>query len=191
MTQAKKPAKNSLDEASAAMLYQGCNLSQLTVLFRRDHRTIVERIHGVQPCGTRSGHNIYAVHDVAPLLADIPPDIIEDRITRMHHNELPKMLTKEFWAGQRSKQLFQLEAGDLWPTSKIIDKVGEAFKTCKMSIMLLSDAVERETEFTDRQRETLRKLIDGALTDLHKSLVERLTVDDGDSDGESNDDEEL
>lgn len=191
MTQAKKPAKNSLDETSSSMLYQGCNLSQLGILFRRDHRTIVERIHGIKPAGTRGGHSIYQVHEVAPYLADIPPDIIEDRITRMHHNELPKMLTKEFWAGQRSKQLFQLEAGDLWPTSKIIDKVGEAFKTCKMSIMLLSDAVERETEFTDRQREKLRELIDGTLTDLHKSLVERLTADDGDDNGESDENEEL
>lgn len=162
----------SLDADSRAMLYEGANLSQLGVLFRMDHRVLVEKLHGVTPSGHRGSAATYQVHEVAPYLVK-PMYDIEAYIKRMHPNELPKMLSKEFWAGQRSKQEFLLKDGDLWPTNKVVKEVGELFKLFKMQIRLAVDAVERQTELSQRQRTIIRNLLDGTLRDLHVAVTEK------------------
>lgn len=163
---------DSLDAESRAMLYEGCNLSQLGILFRMDHRVLVEKLHGVSPSGKRGKGATYLVHEVAPHLVK-PVYDIETYIKRMNHTELPKMLTKEFWAGQRSKQEYLIKAGDLWPTAKVISEVGELFKMIKTQTRLASDAIERQTELTPRQRAIVKSLLDGMLRDLHEVVTEK------------------
>lgn len=161
----------SLDGESRAMLYDGCNLSQLGILFRMDHRVLVEKLHGVEPVGKRGNGSIYLVHEVAPHLVK-PIYDIETYIKRMHHNELPKLLTKEFWAGQRSKQEYLLREGDLWPTDQVVEKVGELFKLIKMQARLASDSVDRVVELTPKQREAVKNIFDGLLQDLQTTVNE-------------------
>lgn len=170
----------SLDTESRAMLYEGCNLSQLGILFRMDHRVLVEKLHGVTPSGKRGSTAIYQVHEVAPYLVK-PMYDIETYIKRMNHTELPKMLTKEFWAGQRSKQEFLLKNGDLWPTAKVMSEVGELFKLIKTQTRLASDAIERQTELTPRQRAIVKGLLDGMLRDLHDAVTEKFSEKSEDS----------
>lgn len=171
---AASSAGNSLDRESRAMLYDGCNLSQLGVLFRMDHRVLVEKLHGVEPSSRRGNAAIYQVHEVAPYLVK-PMYDIETYIKRMHHNELPKLLTKEFWAGQRSKQEYQLREGDLWETAKVIENVSELLKLIKMQARLASDAVERQTELSPRQKAIIRGIFDGMLRDLNHAAVKHFT----------------
>lgn len=167
----------SLDNESRAMLYEGCNLSQLGTLFRMDHRVLVEKLHGVEPSGRRGNAVTYQVHEVAPYLVK-PMYDIETYIKRMHHNELPKLLTKEFWAGQRSKQEYLLKEGDLWPTAKVVQEVGELFKLIKMQARLAIDGVERQTELTTRQRAIIKGIMDGMLRDLHTAVTEKFAARD-------------
>lgn len=162
----------SADAGTRAMLYDGANLSQLGVLFRMDHRVLVEKLHGVAPCGTRNGSNIYQVHEVAPHLVK-PIYEIEAYIKKMAHTELPKMLSKEFWAGQRSRQEYLLKEGNLWPTEKVIEYVGDLMKVFKMSTRLFSDAVDRQSELTDKQRKIIKNLSDGMLIELHQTVVDK------------------
>lgn len=176
-------AASSLDDTSRAMLYEGVNLSQLGLLFRMDHRVLVEKLHGIEPTGKRGSAQTYLVHEVAPYLVKPVLDI-EDYIKRMNHTELPKMLSKEFWAGQRSRQEYLLKEGDLWPTAKVIENVGELLKVIKLSARLMIDAVERQTELTDRQRNIIKSLTDGMLQDMHRSMSEVFAekeVEDGDA----------
>lgn len=165
---------HSLDAESRAMLYEGCNLSQLSILFRMDHRPLVEKLHGVEPSSKRGNAAIYLVHEVAPYLVK-PLYDIEAYIKRMNHNELPKHLTKEFWAGLRSKQEYELRDGDLWPTEKVIEHVGELFKLIKMQSRLAADAVDRQTELTPRQRSIVRGIFDGLMRDLHTAVIENFS----------------
>lgn len=167
----------SLDAESRAMLYEGCNLSQLGILFRMDHRPLVEKLHGVEPSGRRGNAVTYMVHEVAPYLVK-PMYDIETYIKRMHHNDLPKLLTKEFWAGQRSKQEYLLKEGDLWPTAKVVQEVGELFKLIKMQARLAIDAVERQSELTPRQRAIVKGLMDGLLRDLHQAVSEKFAPEE-------------
>jgi hypothetical protein len=112
------------------------------------------------------------VHDVAPYLVR-PAYDIEEYIKRMNHTELPKMLSKEFWAGQRSRQEFLLKEGDLWPTAKVVENAGEVLKIVKMSARLMLDAVERQTELSERQRGIIKSLTDGMLADAYREMVKR------------------
>jgi len=111
---APKYAK-SLDDNSKSIIYEGASLSQLAAMFRRDIRAISRKLHGLQPCGKREGHAIYDVAEAARYLV-VPPGSIEDVIKKMSPADLPKELSKDFWAAMKSKQDFEERAGDLWPT---------------------------------------------------------------------------
>lgn len=163
---------NQLDKASEDMIFQGCTQSQLVKIFGMDRRDIKAKIAegNVTPCGVRAGYPIYAIRDVAPWLVK-PAYDIENYLKRMHHNDLPKHLSKEFWAGMRAKQEYQLKEGELWPTEQVISVMGEVFKRLRMSMLLIQDAVEREHMLTTQQRDKVSSLIDGALNDMADGLI--------------------
>lgn len=176
-TARKAPGKPSLDDESKAAIYNGMNLSQLCALFKMDNRTVLGKIQagGVKPSGTRNQTDIYYVHEVAPYLVK-PAYDIEAYIKRMHHSELPKHLTKEFWAGLKSKQDYEERAGMLWRTEKVVQEVGELFKLVKMSALLMVDAVERTTELSERQRDIIKGLTHGMLDEIRGRVEENFRV---------------
>lgn len=168
---------NQNDVETESMLFQGANITQIAKLFRMDRRDVTPKILDVAACGTRGGYPIYYIHEVAPHLVK-PIYDIETYIKRMNHNDLPKHLSKEFWAGALAKQKFEEEAGDLWRTDKVMEVMGDAFKQLRMSMLLMGDAIERETTFTDKQRQRLQAMVDGALNDLADQLVRKFSGDD-------------
>ncbi|PZQ95026.1 MAG: hypothetical protein DI533_20410 [Cereibacter sphaeroides] len=164
---------NQNDVETEAMLFQGANITQLGKLFRMERRDITAKISGnVPPCGERGGYPIYFIHEVAPHIVK-PIYDIETYLKRMHHNDLPKHLSKEFWAGLRQRQEYLKAEGDLWETDKVIEVMADAFKTLRMTLLLAGDTVEREMTLTHQQRDKLRVIFDGALNDLADSLVNR------------------
>lgn len=179
---------NTLDEESKVMLYDGLNISQLEVILEMDKKDIQRKIFGhVSPVGKRRGYDIYKLKDILPWVVK-PTYDIEEYIKKMHHNELPKLLTKEFWAGQRAKQDYMEKNGDLWKTEKVIEAVGDFVKLVKMSALLTTDAVERQVELTDQQRKIIKSIMDGMLLDLYAAVQKKFQ---GDEDGEQAEDETL
>lgn len=174
----RKPAAVGLgakmmDDESRAIIYEGCSLSQLSAIFDLDNRDIARKLHGLGPCGERMGYPIYKLADAAVLL--VPPNKrdITDAIKRMSPKDLPASLTKEFWAGQHARLKFEEDQGDLWRTANVIETLSEIFKTMRMSILLMRDQVERQTDLSDRQRDIIQTLIDGLLNELADSLTKR------------------
>lgn len=164
----------SYDEETLAAIYKGVTQDQLMRIFKMDHRTIKKKLFesGVKPVGKSANNaDIYAIHEIAPYLVK-PVFDVETYIKQMNHNDLPKHLTKEFWAGLRSKQDYEERAGHLWRTEKVVEKVGELMKLVKMSTLLMNDAVERQTELTDRQRAIIKELSHGMLADLMTRINE-------------------
>ena len=165
------------DDITKAILYDGANLSQLGSLFRMDHRVLVEKMTkgGCKPVGTRNGVEIYAVHEVAPYLVK-PAYDIEEYLKRMHHNDLPKHVTKEFWAGLRSRQEYETRAGNLWPTSRVVEVMGGLMKQIKMSARLMSDQVDRQAELSDRQRQIVKAQCDAMLDEAYRGILEAFST---------------
>ena len=187
-------AAKTLDDTSRAMIFDGVTLNQMVQMFHMDSRTLIRRLHGVKPVGRRHGGDIYLLHEVVPYLWKPSTQQVEEAIRRMNHQDLPKTLTKEYWAGLRSKQEYELRRGDLWPTGKIVEKVGDVYKMVKMSALLMTDAVERQTELTDRQRNIIRQLTRAMLEDLAKNIKQNFKVPEPEfvpSMEDEDDDEEL
>jgi hypothetical protein len=131
----------------------------------------------VKPVGKRGGSDIYALHEVAPYLVK-PIFDVATYLKQMDPRELPKHLSKEFWAGQRSRQEYEERAGQLWKTEKIVEEVGELMKLVKMSALLMVDAIERQSELNDKQREIVKSLTHGMLNDLMERVESRFQTPD-------------
>lgn len=171
---------NAPDADTEAMIFQGCNVTQLAKLFRMERRDITPKIMDIPPAGERGGYPIYAVHEVAPYLVK-PLYDVETYLRRMNFKDLPKELSKEFWNGQRAKQEFDLRAGNLWPTEKVVEAFGEAVKTLRMSLLLVPDTLSRQAGLSESQRNVVQASIDSTLNDLARLLEERFASDeDGD-----------
>ena len=161
------------DEVTSELLATGeASMAQIAQLFRTDAKTLPKRLRRLKPVATRSGVNMYSIRDAAAYLVK-PGYSIEQYIRNMHFSELPVGLQKEFWAGLKSRQSYELQAGDLWPTAQIVEAFGEALKEARMTIMLFAETVERETGLTDAQRKVLRRMSDGLIDDLRKALVDK------------------
>lgn len=161
------------DEVTSELLATGeATMAQLAQLFETDAKTLPRRLRGLRPSGTRNQTQTYKIREAAARLVR-PGYSIEQYLQRMHPNELPVGLMKEFWAGQKSRQDYERKAGDLWSTAEVVEALAEAFKTARMTILLMPETVERETGVTDAQRKVIRRLTDGLIDDMRQALVER------------------
>lgn len=169
------------DDETKGIIYEGLNIVQIMKLFGLDNKTVHEKLFAgnIKPVGKRVTGEIYAFKDVAPWMVK-PAFDVETYIKRMNHADLPKQLTKEFWQGLRQKQDYEEKAGLLWRTEKIVEEVGELMKLVKMSTLLMLDGVERQSELTERQREIIRSLAHGMLSDLMERINAKFQMPDPD-----------
>jgi hypothetical protein len=165
------------DNETRAAIYEGMTVSQLAILFGMGPQVVHRRLAAIEPSGRRGRFSIYKVADAAPLLVEASGDI-EETIKRMNPRDLPPGLLKEFWTGLRSRQQFELEDRDLWRTVDVMATFAEAFKAVRMSLLLMSDTLEREDLFTVAQRERLQKLVDSALEDCRARLIRSFSQQD-------------
>lgn len=167
-----------MDEETKGLLFEGASISQLGKLFGMDNRTVQSKITGIEPCGRRAGHPIYAVKDAAPFLVETQLDVddIEQVITyvrKLNHTNLPKMLTKEFWAAMTAKQKFEENAGDLWRTDKVSEVFADLVKAIRIPLVLAHDTIANEMELSDGQRRALTHIIDGLLEELSDAVAKQ------------------
>lgn len=165
--------QKSFDRDTQVMMFEGCSLSQLAQIFSMDVKKVKAKLHGLAPVSTRAGHPIYSIKEAARRLVE-PIWPIEEYVKHMNHTDLPVMLRKEYWAGQRSQQIYQIAAGELWPTDQVIEHITELLKTISISLRLTSDSVERETSLTPKQRNIVIRMMDEALANAHSEVEKKL-----------------
>ena len=175
----KTMPKGNVDDETLSAIYNGLNQSQFMKLFRCSNVKVQQAIFesGAKPTGNVRGFDLYSVYDLAPYLVR-PVGDFEAYIRKMNHEDLPKQLTKEFWAGLRSRQEYLEKAGHLWSTEKVVQEVGELFKIMKMQALLARDAVDRQTELSPRQRQIITSLMDGMLANLIERINSRFRTPD-------------
>lgn len=161
-----------VDEASASMIFEGVTKSQMVDLFKMDSRTINRRlaVSDVVPSGKRNGYDIYHVRDVAPWL--LPPKMdLEQYIRNMNPQDLPKMLTKEFWNGMKARQEFRLRENELWETPEVHACLSEMVQVMIMSSRTIEDQVDRLAELSAKQREILRGQVRSLINSLRDTAA--------------------
>ena len=164
-----------VNEEDNNIVHGGATMTQICEMFRMDSRDVKNKLNGqVKPIGTRRGNPTFSIKEVAPYLVS-PPYDIDEFIQRMSIADLPPLLRKEYWAGLRSRQLYEKEAAELWPTSAVVDTVSSLFKTLRMSLLLTREGVERETELTERQRQIITRIIDNALEDAYAATISKFS----------------
>jgi purine-nucleoside phosphorylase len=91
------------------------------------------------------------------------------------------MLSKEYWYGQNQRLNYLERVGDLFDTRAVVELASDAFKTIRLSLMLISDAVEREAGLTLAQREIIDRMMHAALETMREKLVDGLEQSRGSS----------
>ena len=186
------------DQETQSMLYEGATISQLSSIFGMDNRNVTRKIYGkVQPVKQRGGVNVYDIKEAAAYLVK-PALTPEEYVKHMHYSDLPPTLRKEFWAGMRSKQLYEIEAGDLWHTSRVQEHLIDIFKLINLSMRQVADLVEREVTLTDKQRAIIIRLSDELLSNVEQrirtaidAMPDRTKEESHDETTYENDDNEL
>lgn len=166
-----RPPKADSEVTSELLASGEATIAQLALLFNTDAKTLPRRIKGVVPRGTRRGYKVYNIGEAASRIIT-PGYEIEDFIRQMSPQELPVLLQKEFWNGQRARLEYERQMGNLWPTEDVKDLCGELLTPVRMTILLLNDDVAREVGVTDAQRDVIRRVTDAAIETLQKSIVE-------------------
>lgn len=164
-----------LDDETRAIIYEGVSINQIGLLFDKRNPEVSRLIATakIAPCGERQGYPIYKLKDVAPVMVPPREADVSDVIRNMSPKDLPPALTKEYWAAQHARLKFEEDRGDLWRTEEVIEMLSEVFKTLRMSILLMPDQLEKQSQLTDQQRNIVMGMIDGLLNDLADSLIER------------------
>jgi hypothetical protein len=165
-----------MDDETRAAIFEGPTVNQLAIAFGLGPQIVARRLAAIQPTGKRGRWATYKLADAAAYLVE-PKGDIEERIKRMNHRDLPPMLLKEFWTGLRAKQAWEAEERDLWRTTQVVETLAEVFRALRMSVLLMSDTIERETGLTERQRQRLQEMADAALESMYESLISRFGGD--------------
>ena len=192
---------DSRDTAHRKLILDGVSLTDLRHIFGMHSDEIATRLKqsGVTGCGRRNNAVIYNLREAAKAILTISlGDTEEDaellgNILRMHHNKLPKMLSKEYWAAQLAKQRYEQLSGDLWPTTRIVEFCGDAFKQIRLCLQLMADTVEREQTLNEPQRRVIQNLVDSTLNDMREKLVNGFNArgdEQGDEQGSPEEDDE-
>jgi hypothetical protein len=171
------------DEVTSELLTTGeATMAQLAQLFRTDAKTLPKRIRKCLPVGSRKGYRTYDIRDAASYIVK-PGYEIEEFIRQMSPQEMPPLLSKEFWNGQNARLKYERELGNLWPTDEVVAFLGQLQSAVKMQLLLVADDVDREEALTTGQKAIVRRIMDGAITALQKAIVEKFKDRDADDGG--------
>lgn len=158
-----------VDEESNVIIYEGASIRQLSIMFQMDKTVVQKRLAGLAPAGRARGTSIYNIKQAAQRLVD-PGYEIERYILNMNHLDLPPLVGKEFWNGQRSRLTFETENGDLWRTADVVRTLSLVLLTYRMVAQTLPDVLEREAGLARHQKATVRRVVDGALEDAREKM---------------------
>lgn len=164
--------KRVSDVTSAILATGEATLSQIAQMFRTDAKTLPQRMRGVIPAGKRDGYKVYNIREAASRLVE-PGYEIEEYIKQMSPQELPPLLQKEFWNGQRARTAYEKEIGNLWPTEDVVALFAVLEQGMRQSVLLLTDDVEREEGLTTGQRKVFRRIMDQGIAKFKETLTEK------------------
>lgn len=153
------------------VLNRGATARQLGLMFRMGTTTVEQRLAPVQPAGMRDGTRIYPLAEAAPYLCrPLSSDAALARAIRTNHKDLPPMLVKEYWDGQKRQLEVRQQIGELFTTRAVHEYFGTAFREVRTEVQLWRDVVQRDTILPDDVSETLDDLIESLLRGIQNRV---------------------
>ncbi|WP_288959830.1 DUF1441 family protein [uncultured Sulfitobacter sp.] len=172
MAAKNKGGRPRIDAESGLIVETGAaTQTQIAKMFGVDPKRMTALLRGLTEVDNRNGARVYDIAEAAQRIVK-PGYVIEAYLKKMNHADLPPMLTTTFWDGQRKRQIFEENAGDLWRTADVIAAFAQALAAARMSLMLSRDTVERQTKLTEEQIDIITQIIDQTIIDLQETLVE-------------------
>lgn len=169
-----RPPKESNVE-QAEIVESGCaTMTQIAQMFGTDTKTLPKRMHGILSVGkNKRGYKVYRIAEAATRIVR-PGYEIEEYIRQMSPQEMPPLLSKEYWNGQNARIKYETEMGRLWPTERVVECFGAGLSAMRMAVLLIQDGVEREESLTQPQRDAIQRLMDAAINDARDAVVEKM-----------------
>lgn len=152
-------------------VHAGVSVTWLASVWGMGTESIKRKLADCPPMKREKNAKIYNLRQAAGYLSE-PKVNIDEYIKRLRPGDLPPALSKDYWDAKLKRQKWELEAGDLWRTVDVLDVFGETFKHIRTTTQLWLDTVERTEVLSAAQRETLQRLADGLLEDIHRKLVQ-------------------
>lgn len=169
-----RPPKEKNVEQAEIIETGKATMTQIAQMFGTDSKSLPKRMHGIQSAGTnKRGHKVYSIAEAATRIVR-PGYEIEEYIRQMSPQELPPLLSKEYWNGQNARIKFEEQMGRLWPTDRVVECFGAGLSALRMAILLIQDGVEREDVLTEEQRQVIQRLMDSAINDAREAVVEKM-----------------
>ena len=153
-----------------ADVHAGVTVAWLASVFGMGFNTVKARLGGCQPMKKSKSSVLYDLRHAAAYLVD-PMIDVDKFVKNLRPEDLPPKLTKDYWEALLKRRKYELLAGDLWATGDVLEVFGYVFKHIKESTQLWINTIERNTELTVKQRETLVTLADQLLSEVHAKLV--------------------
>lgn len=148
----------------------GVTLQWLKIVFNVNIETARLRLRECEPKRiARGGAKYYDVAEAASYLVRPRLDL-EAYLKTLRAADLPPVLQPAVWESKLKRQKWEKNAGDLWPTARVLDVLTEVFKTARVTMQLWVDDLD-QYGLTNQQRDLLTRRVDSLQNDLYSMLV--------------------
>jgi hypothetical protein len=158
----------TMDDVSA--LHAGVTASWLAQAFRMDPKVVKVRLARCPPIKAYQRGFIYEFKTACEYLVTPKVDI-EEYLKNAKIKELPTRLQSEYWQAMRSRQIWEKEAGELWPTENVLSVFSEVAGMLRSELQLWVDNLEQTVPVTAEQREFLAAEVHALQSRIYEKLV--------------------
>lgn len=162
--------EETADEEGAAGIVNGVTVHWLKPTFRLDVETIKRRLAECPVKGLKRGNvKVYDLATAASYLV-LPKIDIEAHLKQLKPTQLPPNLQPAIWSARLKQQAWEANAGDLWPTSRVVDVFSEVNRTIRQTVQLWIDDLEK-LALPPKTLALLAQRIDALQEDIYQQLV--------------------
>jgi hypothetical protein len=188
----RKQRKYTAEER--ASIFHGCPVTTLAEIFRQKRQNIERKLRGCPVAAVNpDGNPLYDIAEAARFLVRVrlTDKQVRETIIRMDPKDFPPMTSKIFWEGLVQRRKYEEQIGELWHTSDVAKVLADSFNAVRMSLLLLPDTLVETAGLNEKQRVTVRDIMDSALEGLENALVTELRKPSGSGPEPSSEEGEL
>jgi len=157
----------------------GVSITWLSRIFRMTPDRVKDALANCKPIGTgRNGGSVYDVQTAARYLVE-PVKDVEDFLRGLDSKRLPTRMQEGYWNARIKEMKAKVMAGELWPTGRVQEVLGNTFLTIKSTVQLWADTIEEDDQqqgkgdMLPEHRNAIIALSDKLLDDIHHSLLKQ------------------